>query len=141
METYLARKTITHPVTSFGSIKLKMFEICAPSRRPVDVADVIPFVRSRLEPDLGSQVESSGVGYLVIHRANDTDWLLVHLWAEGGILAGTVYNKVDGAFRAVQAPLIECVWESEVAIAERQAWLDTWSAPQDERAALYLASD
>lgn len=74
---------------------------------------------------LGS-VPAEAIGFVILHRGEEANWLLVHWWADGGILHGLTFRAHSDSMVFEPAPtgLMACVWEQVVIGHERQAWID-----------------
>lgn len=72
-----------------------------------------------------SAAPPNALGHAIIHRGEEADWLLLHWWQAGGILAGITARSDPGRGRFTHAPptLIACVWEHLVMTHERNAWV------------------
>jgi hypothetical protein len=71
---------------------------------------------------------SGGLGFLVLHRGRDGDYLLVDWWSDEDVLNHRLLVRPPGerAFREPrQATWMACVWELEIVAAERRAWVET----------------
>lgn len=73
----------------------------------------------------GSVVPDGALGHVMVHRGEEGDWLLLHWWTPGGIMAGHLLKSAVGAlhFKPFDDPAIACVWEQIVIEHERRAWV------------------
>lgn len=66
------------------------------------------------------------IGFVIAHQGQDAEWVLVHWWQTGGVLARRLLVRPCGAVHAfTTAPdhLLACVWELPVLAFERDAWV------------------
>ena len=67
-----------------------------------------------------------GLGYVVLHRGEEANWLLLDWWIEGGIGCQLLSSSTAAAptrFEPVARPFVACVWELVVVGHERYAWV------------------
>ena len=82
-----------------------------------------------------------GLGYIILHHGEITDWLLIHWWAHSDIVLASLAASAerDGQFQSMDnRPFHACVWEHVVIHHENMAWIRHMNR-QDGDPALYLA--
>jgi hypothetical protein len=108
---------------SVSSLTAKVYEITAERRMPGNIDRAIDHIDRNLPDNWLADVEPTGLGYILVHRGEASDWLLARAWLAGGIIAGTVYRGDGQTFEKAASPIIECVWEAVAAFHERGAWV------------------
>lgn len=70
--------------------------------------------------------EGHGVGFVLVHRARPADFVLIDWW-ERGLDLRQRYFRADhghpGELEELPLGAIGCVWELEVVLHERAAWI------------------
>lgn len=67
-----------------------------------------------------------GLGYIILHHGEITDWLLIHWWAHSDIVLASLASSPDrdGSFQCLDSrPFHACVWEHVVIHHEYSAWV------------------
>lgn len=73
-------------------------------------------------------------GFAILHRGEESLWLLLHWWLEGGIATEILWQAElteladpdgDVEFMPAQPLLMACVWELGIIDFERRAWVET----------------
>ena len=128
--TYEPRAVRFHGVLEVRGRRLKLYTLSAPGREP----GALPpgrDLRHTLEAgllDLGDEPDH-GVGFAILHWAEDGDYLLINLWYDANMLRSSVFRIEARDARspalASLAPLrvIACVWELDIYKFERDAWV------------------
>jgi hypothetical protein len=112
-----------------GPVELKAYAILADASHPLD-SDLIEPARAVAEAD-GPAIAATdhrGVGFAILHRDPESNWLLVHWWIAGGSCAERLYASPPGEagrFAPVERPLMACVWELALIDHERRAYART----------------
>lgn len=75
-----------------------------------------------------SDIENYQTAFLIIHEAREGVWILFYWWTGGEMLSSSAYfaDKVTPEVIVTsphKVPLV-CVWELEVIMHERQAWIE-----------------
>lgn len=68
-----------------------------------------------------------GVGFLIVHRGKDRNWILLDWWYEREILKQILMSAPLNEPEKIvveQSNLLACTWELAVIAFERQAWID-----------------
>lgn len=84
-------------------------------------ADAAGAVVTSLDP-----TDTFGVGFVIAHQGQHAEWVLVHWWQTGGILAHRLLSRPPGSTDplTLAAPqLVGCVWELPVINFERDCWV------------------
>ncbi|MBN9045175.1 MAG: hypothetical protein J0H18_05830 [Rhizobiales bacterium] len=79
-------------------------------------------------------------GFAILHQGEESLWLLLHWWLEGGIATQMLWRSDLGDeadFVPAQPLLMACVWELGIIDFERRAWMET--AMSGKSVADYLA--
>ncbi len=65
------------------------------------------------------------IGFIILHKGEEGDWLLLHWWAPGGILHNHVAHRasIGTPYKAAGDSLLACVWEQVILEHERKAWV------------------
>lgn len=144
VDTYTARRFAFEQVKRLGGIDFKVYIIAAEGR--MDIASALldrsyQYVESVLPRVRKSEGEDSGLGYIILHAGEMSNWLLVHWWAHSDIalrLLASAENK-DAEFASQDHRHFHaCVWEHVVIDHERHAWV-RGAMQADGSAARYLA--
>jgi hypothetical protein len=116
--------------------QLKFYGITADGGSPrtdlVTVAEALvssvlpsPAVYSRTgEPH---DIDRYGVGYVILHDAQDYAFALFHWWAAESELHQRIYSSLPNRLATMRphpTPAIGCVWELAVTDFERRSWLE-----------------
>jgi hypothetical protein len=67
-----------------------------------------------------------GLGFAIIHRGRDANFLLLDWWAHDNIFCQLLYSSAldePARFTRVSRPLAACVWEAVVIAHERNSWV------------------
>ncbi|MFN7918675.1 MAG: DUF1272 domain-containing protein [Bryobacteraceae bacterium] len=123
---YHSRRVRFHGVDDFGGWKVKMYSICHQSR---DKPDSEEWAAAKLlaHSTLHSQA-SGGAAFLIVHKGEDGEYVLVDWWSDGNILNNRLWirNRGEANFRDVRhGTWTACVWELNVIAAEHRAWMNT----------------
>ena len=83
-----------------------------------------------------------GVGFVIVHRGELAEWVVVGWWTDEDILRRRVLVHEDGSLRdRSEEHFMACVWELSVIDWERKAWINTvLRHPDDARPDRYLAA-
>ena len=68
---------------------------------------------------------SEQAGFVILHKGNIGNWLLINWWADGILLFNHLFRSKApdiGRFEAAPDGLLACVWELKVVEFERDAW-------------------
>ncbi len=116
-------------VKSFGSIDLKVYTITLSPKDSIHtellsnayeyIGSVLPKVRQEEGPD-------HGLGYVILHAGEMSNWLLIHWWAHGDIALRLLASADDETTAFVSQDhkrFHACVWEHVVIDHERLAWV------------------
>lgn len=79
-----------------------------------------------------------GLGYVILHHGEITDWLLIHWWAHSDIILASLASSPerDGRFQCLDnRPFHACVWEHVVIHHEYSAWIRHMNRPTGEEEA------
>jgi hypothetical protein len=116
--------------------RMKFYGITVPGGPPrpelVTVAEallpsVLPSPAVHNSGDDPHDVDRYGVGFVVLHEAEDYAYALYDWWAGECELHQRIYSALPtrlGTMRPHPTPLVGGVWELAVADHERRAWLD-----------------
>lgn len=121
-------------VSDLGGWKTKVYEICQHkdiraadgSQSPV-ITEAKEIVATMLEQPPHSP-DRYGVGFLIVHRGKDRNWILMDWWYEREILKQILLSSpLDNPAQITveHGNLLACTWELAVIAFERQAWVDT----------------
>ncbi|OYR19712.1 hypothetical protein [Brucella thiophenivorans] len=119
-------------LTECGSATIKLNIIEANPSNPLGQAAVgiarrqIAAAAEKLEhtPHLGA-------GFAILHQGEESLWLLLHWWLEGGIATQILWQSElaelgdEIEFEPAQPLLMACVWELGIIDFERRAWMET----------------
>ena len=120
---YQKRKFMNFGVQPFDGVQLKLYTISAASRAASLNDKHDDLIKTGLEKLASKKFSPRGLGYAMLHKGEDADWLLVRLWLEGDIVAGVMAGDYGKGFDWVTEPFVECIWEHLVARHERDAWV------------------
>lgn len=111
-----------------GTFKLYMIDL-DPDAGLVDPPDAAAL--SYATTFSGQRLSDAPIGFIILHKGEEGDWLLLHWWAPGGILHNHVAHRADtGApYAAAGDSLLACVWEQVILEHERKAWVKHVLAP------------
>ncbi|WP_343313106.1 hypothetical protein AAIB41_09630 [Brucella sp. BE17] len=116
-------------LTECGPATIKLNIIEADPGNPLAEAAVgiarrqIAAVAGKLE-----QTPHLGAGFAILHQGEESLWLLLHWWVEGGIATRILWQSELGdtiKFVPAQPLLMACVWELGIIDFERRAWIET----------------
>ena len=130
METYQSRNVGFFGLHTLGAWRVKMYTISHQAR----FAAVGAF-QSALErlPTMLQEAEAGpwptyGQAFVIVHEGRDGVWALYYWWTGGEMLESRLYfapHTEPTQWRPYPRPGgLVCVWELEVIIHERQAWID-----------------
>lgn len=88
--------------------------------------------------------DNHGVGFIIVHEANDGNYVLVDWWTGENMIRQEVFSAPKDPpidfVSFTSSGIIACVWELAVFEFERRAWLDTMLIPHARPdVAAYLA--
>ena len=127
------RKTFNH-----AGIRFKFCTIAAAGREDIATGPIVKAVTSAIDASKVPTLDHRGLGYVVYHAGEQANWLLTRVWLDGDIVSGLLGRVIDGTYKDVTEPLVECVWEEIAVHHEREAWVrHMMSGPQNPDA--YLA--
>lgn len=81
---------------------------------------------STAERDVPAVGRSAGVGWLLVHAARPADFLTIAWWQDDVDLRQLYYHAPHGRpadLRPMPASAVGCVWELDVLVHERAAWI------------------
>ncbi|MEM7701543.1 MAG: hypothetical protein AAF251_06355 [Pseudomonadota bacterium] len=129
VEPYEAREFAFVEATELGGIDFKIYTIARTGASDVSPAllrnaysyieTVLPEVRKEEGPD-------HGLGYVILHAGQMSNWLLIHWWAHSDIalrLLASAELGTDVFVSHDHKRFHACVWEHVVIDHERLAWV------------------
>ena len=139
---YRPRTFARRGIHRLGGIDAKLYTILADGREPIDVGPVVEYGRRAVAGSTLDTAGSRGLGYAILHRGEEADWLLLRAWREGDIVAGLLHADRGAGLAPVTEPFVECVWEAVLTAHERDAWVRaamSGAVGADEVAERYLS--
>ena len=131
---YSPRTYRFHGVLALGGWRVKCYGLWHADREepgPAAWDEAVGLAGGVLE-----RAASGGLGFVVLHRGRDGDYLLVDWWSDEDVLNHRLLLRRPGerTFREPrEASWTACVWELELIGAERRAWIETAMAGRPER--------
>lgn len=77
---------------------------------------------------LADVTQGHGVGYVVIHRARPANFVLIDWWEREVDLRQRYFRSehtAPGTLEEMPAEVVGCVWELEILLHERDAWISS----------------
>jgi hypothetical protein len=133
---YRPREVRAYPALALPGRTFKVYGIVAEPARAARMpaaamlADAIASLSTATDRD-----GSHGLGFVILHLAQDGDYLLVSDWVDANMLRHHVYQcrVTDHGITALRSlassGIIACVWELEIMKFERDAWVRTVLGP------------
>ncbi|GAA1228574.1 hypothetical protein GCM10009676_08760 [Prauserella halophila] len=120
MPSFALRRTDFHGLRDVGGRHLKVYTISADGNPTGEaLLESAVGIASTVLPDAPAP---GGCGFVIVHRGEDSTWLLVHWW-DGDILCQRLFRGGEGGeFVPAQPELFACVWELHVIDHERRSW-------------------
>jgi hypothetical protein len=128
-EVWAPRSVVRLGLWPAGPVELKAYGILADASRPLD-SDLVEPARAVAEgegPAIGT-TEHRGIGFVILHRGTEANWLLVHWWIAGGACAERLYASpldAPARFAPLDRPLMASVWDLALIDHERRAYART----------------
>lgn len=131
---YETRKIRCLGVSDLRGWKTKVYEICQHKDIWPDDGTQAPVITKAQEfaASLLKQPPRApdryGVGFLIVHRGKDRNWILLDWWYEREILKQILMSSPldrPGQITVERGDLLACTWELAVIAFERQAWVNT----------------
>lgn len=124
VEPYRPRQYRSGGLLEVGTARFKTYLIDR-AEAPLAEEDALAAMAAFFDQPNAPVVPDHALGHIMVHRGEGGDWLLVHWWTPGGIMAGHLLQSACGAltFHLVAGPVIACVWEQIVVEHERRAWV------------------
>ena len=82
----------------YDGATLKLYTISSTTRSASLSDKHDDLIAAALEKLSSSSFSSRGLGYAMLHKGEDADWLLVRLWLEGDIVAGAMAGDLRERF-------------------------------------------
>ena len=127
---YRPRRSLPIPILKMSGVNLKIYGVFS------DPAKAIQFPgASHLSSCIGELCNvptdecDHGVGFLILHLAEDGDYLLLSHWVDANMLRHQVFQckvteqGVTSIRSLANDGIIACVWELEIMKFERDAWV------------------
>lgn len=116
-------------LTECGPAAIKLSIIEADPASPVAEATVC-IARRQIASAAAKLADTPhmGAGFAILHQGEESLWLLLHWWLEGGIATRMLWQCELGdevEFMPAQPLLMACVWELGIIDFERRAWMET----------------
>ncbi len=126
---YTPRTAWYDGLTECGPAAIKLSIIEADSDNPVAEA-AVGIARRHIASAAGklTDMPHMGAGFAILHQGEESLWLLLHWWLEGGIATQILWQSELGdevEFMPAQPLLMACVWELGIIDFERHAWMET----------------
>jgi len=145
-EPYVQRDIQFLELWQHDSWRMKLYGIAYHKRSQPDaelIASAKRLAQERLE-ESGDPFDNYGVGFIIIHCARVSNFVLIDWWCDENVLCSHLYGApIDrpGYFRySTPSGLMACVWELEVVCFERTAWMhEVLMNPQGADVEAYLA--
>jgi hypothetical protein len=128
-EVWMPRTVVRLGAWPAGPARLKAYAILADAAHPVaaDLAEAAQGIAAAAGPEI-AVTDHRGIGFAILHRDPEADFLLVHWWIAGGTLAERLFASPPGEpgrFAALDRPFMACVWELALVDHERRAYSRT----------------
>jgi hypothetical protein len=129
LSTYRPRAAWFDGLTECGPATIKLNIIEADPSNPL--ADAAVGIARRQIANAAARLEAlphQDAGFAILHQGEESLWLLLHWWLEGGIATEMLWQSELGdeiEFMPAQPLLMACVWELGIIDFERRAWMET----------------
>lgn len=116
-------------LTECGTATIKLNIIEADPSNPL--AEAAAGIARRQIAAVADKLEHTphlGAGFAILHQGEESLWLLLHWWLEGGIATQILWQSElneEVEFEPAQPLLMACVWELGIIDFERRAWMET----------------
>ncbi|NNU59213.1 hypothetical protein [Ochrobactrum soli] len=127
--TYRPRAAWFDGLTECGPATIKLNIIEADPSNPL--AEAAVGIARRQIANAAARLEALphlDAGFAILHQGEESLWLLLHWWLEGGIATEMLWQSELGdeiEFMPAQPLLMACVWELGIIDFERRAWMET----------------
>ncbi|URQ74823.1 MAG: hypothetical protein NBV76_09830 [Candidatus Ochrobactrum gambitense] len=127
--TYRPRAAWFDGLTECGPATIKLNIIEADPSNPL--AEAAVGIARRQIANAAARLEAlphQDAGFAILHQGEESLWLLLHWWLEGGIATEMLWQSELGdeiEFMPAQPLLMACVWELGIIDFERRAWMET----------------
>lgn len=129
---YRPRKALSYPAIAVSGRELKVYGVFSDpakvARMPA-ASDLAACIADLCPP--AADARDHGLGFAILHLAEDGDYLLISHWIDANMLKHQVYQCVvteqgpTGCSSLAPSGIIACVWELEIMKFERDAWVRT----------------
>ncbi len=126
--TYRPRAAWFDGLTECGPATIKLNIIEADPSNPL--AEAAVGIARRQIANAAARLEALphlDAGFAILHQGEESLWLLLHWWLEGGIATEMLWQSELGdeiEFMPAQPLLMACVWELGIIDFERRAWME-----------------
>jgi hypothetical protein len=127
---YQPRQVRFHGTLTLGRHRLKRYLIASAARQTHPQPDEAAW-RALLAPVVtqDSWPNDHGIGFAILHFADDGDYLLLSTWCDANMLRHHVFTVTQqhGEWQRqslADSRIIACVWELEVMVQERRRWIE-----------------
>ena len=128
-EQYRDRKIEFHGVVENDTLKVKIYTISL--NEHFSSNEILEKLLEEL-PELFNKagktdLSTYGVAFLIIHEAREGVWILPQWWTGGEMLGSDLffcsYKNPFHVTQPIQDQSLICVWELQVVLHEREAWI------------------
>ncbi len=130
-DTYKPRKIEFEKLVHVGDWNVKVYSIT--NKEIFRSHDILKRAVSELHKWLSipesSELSTYKMGFLIVHEAREGVWILLNWWTGGEMIETKVFfADYKNPKALVSSPYgvnsLLCVWELEIIVHERQAWID-----------------
>ncbi len=117
-------------IRDLAGIQFKLYTIvCRESERISDrkITDALDYIRLNLPSVRQQEGPDHGLGYIILHAGEMSNWLLIHWWAHQDVAMRLLASADigDDRFKSEDTRRFHaCVWEHVVIDHERNAWVE-----------------
>lgn len=128
-ENYADRPTRFKGIWTIGHWRFKVYTITHHSNTEADerTAEIAGKLAAKLTTQHGSQFDSYGLGYIILHRGMDSNFIVITWWAgENTAFTFSYLSALKQHYRYRNlnpSGCGACVWDALIHFHERNAWV------------------
>lgn len=125
---YTARTIRFHDVRKHKGWLLKLYTVSETDPPTAAIPSGMSVIYEDIDEFGVEDTLTHGIGFVIIHRTAETDYLLYCVWRDGNVLQFTAWHKPVNSdkwqFRKADGTVNVCTWDLHVVAFERKLWLD-----------------